>query len=135
MGPKLDFGDRFIRQVYILTICLTISISLILVVFNLKLFPSFLIGSVIGLSILWSIEFFVRRLVTPGKTIRTKYLLGFIALAKYTIIGILFYFLFRMEWLNTIAFAGGIVLVQGSIIILAVGLMVNAFKENDPDEL
>lgn len=135
MSSKLEFGDRFIRQVYILTICLTISISLILVVFNLKLFPSFLIGSIIGLSILWSIEFFVRKFVTPGKTSRTKYLLGFIALAKYTILGILFYFLFKMEWLNTFAFAGGIVLVQGSIIILAVGLMVNAFREKDPDKL
>ena len=135
MGSKLEFGDRFIRQVYILTISLTISISLILVFFNLKLFPSFLIGSIIGLSILWSIEFFVRKLVTPGKTSRTKYLLGFIALAKYTILGILFYFLFNMEWLNTFAFAGGIVLVQGSIIILAVGLMVNAFREKDPDKL
>ncbi|MCG9129612.1 ATP synthase subunit I [Candidatus Poribacteria bacterium] len=134
MGSKLEFGDRFIQRVYILTICLTVSISIVLLFLDYELLLSFLIGSIIGLSILWSIEFFIKSLVKPGKTQKTKYLLGFIALGKYTIIGLLFYFLFRLEWINTFAFAGGIILVQGSIIILAIGLMVNAFKGIDPDE-
>ncbi|MCY4401209.1 MAG: hypothetical protein OXD54_01375 [Candidatus Poribacteria bacterium] len=134
MGPTLEFGDRFIRQVYILTIILTIVISAVLLGFNLAALPSFLIGSVIGLSMFWSIEFVIRRLVRPGKTQKTKYLLGFIALGKYTVLGVLLYFLFQMKWLNVYAFGGGIVLVQGAIIIKAVGLMITILRKKDPEQ-
>ena len=50
MGPTLEFGDRFIRQVYVLTVCLTVAIAAVLLVFKRVALPSFLIGSVIGLS-------------------------------------------------------------------------------------
>ena len=96
--------------------------------------PSFLIGSAIGLSLFWSIEFMIRRLIRPGKTQKTKYLLSFIALGKYTLLGVLLFFLFRMKWLNIYAFGGGIVLVQGAIIIKAVGLMVAILRNKDPDQ-
>lgn len=134
MGPTLEFGDRFIRQVYILTIVLTVVISGVLLGFNLAALPSFLIGSVIGLSLFWSIEFVIRRLVRPGKTQKTKYLLGFIALGKYTVLGVLLYVLFQMEWLNVYAFGGGIVLVQVAIIIKAVGLMITILRKKDPEQ-
>jgi len=134
MGPTLEFGDRFIRQVYILTIILIIVISAVLLGFNLAALPSFLIGSVIGLSMFWSIEYVIRRLVRPGKTQKTKYLLGFIALGKYTVLGVLLYFLFQMKWLNVYAFGGGIVLVQGAIIIKAVGLMITILRKKDPEQ-
>ena len=134
MGPTLEFGDRFIKQVYILTICLTVGISVVLLIFKRNATPSFLIGSVIGLSLFWSLEFMIRRLVRPGKTQKTKYLLGFIAFGKYILFGVLLFFLFRMEWLNFYAFGGGIVLVQGAIIIKAVGLMVTILRNRDPDQ-
>ena len=42
MGPTLEFGDRFIRQVYVLTICLTVVIAAVLLVFKRVALPSFL---------------------------------------------------------------------------------------------
>jgi len=96
MGPVLEIGDRFIRHVYILTICLTGIISAALLGFKRDALPSFLIGSAISLSLFWSIEFVVRRLVRPGKTKRTKYLLGFIAIGKDTVLGGILYLLFKM---------------------------------------
>ncbi len=134
MGPTLEFGDRFIRQVYVLTICLTVVIAVVLLVFKCVALPSFLIGSVIGLSLFWSVEFVIRRLVRPGKTQKTKYLLGFIALSKYTVLGVLLYFLFRTKWMDIYAFGGGIVLVQIAIIIKAIGLMITILRKKDPDQ-
>ena len=135
MGPTLEFGDRFIKQVYVLTICLTVAITVALLIFKRIATPSFIIGSAIGLSLFWSIEFVIRRLIRPGKTQKTKYLLGFIAFGKYTILGVILYFLFnKAEWLNIYAFAGGIVLVQGAIIIKAIGLMLDVLRNKDPDQ-
>lgn len=135
MGPVLEIGDRFIRQVYILTICLTIAIGAALLGFKRPALPSFLIGSAISLSLFWSIEFAVRRLIQPGKTKRTKYLLGFVAIGKYTVLGVLLYFLFKMEWMNIYAFAGGIVLVQGAIIIKAVVLLMSILSNKGSNQL
>ena len=134
MGPVLEIGDRFIRHVYILTICLTVVISAALFGLKRDALPSFLIGSAISLSLFWSIEFVVRRLVQPGKTKRTKSVLGFIAIGKYTVLGGILYLLFKMEWMNIYAFAGGIVLVQGAIIIKAIGLMVAILSNKDPNQ-
>ena len=134
MGPVLEFGDRSIRHIYILTICLTVAIAAVLLVFKRFALPSFLIGSAISLSLFWSLEFVVRRLIRPGKTKRTKYLLGFIAIGKYTVLGGLLYVLFKMEWMNIYALAGGIALVQGAIIIKAISLMVPILSKKDPNE-
>jgi hypothetical protein len=134
MGPVLEFGDRFIRHIYVLTICLTVVVAAVLLGFKPSVLPSFLIGSAIGLSLFWSIEFMVRRLIRPGKTQKTKYLFGFITLGKYAVLGGLFYFLFRMEWVNVYAFAGGIVLLQGAFIIRAIGLMVSILSNKDHNQ-
>lgn len=134
MGPVLEIGDRFIRQVYILTLCLTVVISAVLFGFKRDAVPSFLVGSAISLSLFWSIEFVVRRLVRPGQTKRIKYVMGFIAMGKYALLGGLLYLLFRMAWMNIYAFAGGIALVQGAIIIKAVGLMVTILSNKDPNQ-
>ncbi|RKU37826.1 hypothetical protein C6496_09270 [Candidatus Poribacteria bacterium] len=131
MGPVLEVGDRFIRQVYILTICLTIVVGAVLLGFKRPALPSFLIGSIISLSLFWSIEFVVRRLIQPGRTNRTKYLLGFIAFGKYTVLGGILYFLFKTEWMNIYALAGGIALVQGAIIIKAIGLVMSILSNKD----
>ena len=135
MGPVLEIGDRFIRQVYILTICLTIVVGAALLGFKRPALPSFLIGSAISLSLFWSIEFAVRRLIQPGKTKRTKYLLGFVAIGKYTVLGVLLYFLFKTEWMNIYAFAGGIVLVQGAIIIKAIALLMSILSNKGSNQL
>ena len=135
MGPVLEIGDRFIRQVYILTICLTIVVGAVLLGLKRPALPSFLIGSAISLSLFWSIEFVVRRLIQPGKTKRTKYLLGFVAISKYTVLGILLYFLFKTEWMNIYALAGGIVLVQGAIIIKAIILLMSILSNKDSNQL
>ena len=134
MGPVLEFGDRSIRHIYILTICLTVVIAAALLGFKRSALPSFLIGSAISLSLFWSLEFVVRRLVQPGKTKRTKYLLGFIALGKYTVLGGLLYLLFKMEWLNIYALAGGIALVQGAIILKAISLLVSILSNKDSNQ-
>ena len=76
----------------------------------------------------------IRRLIRPGKTQKTKYLLGFIALGKYTVLGVILYFLFNTKWLNIYAFAGGIILVQGAIILKAIGLMITILRNKDPDQ-
>ncbi len=134
MGPALEIGDRFIRHVYVLTICLTVVVAAVLYGFKRLALPSFLIGSTISLSLFWSIEFVVRRLVQPGKTKRTKYLLGFIAIGKYTVLGVLLYLLFKTEWMNIYAFAGGIVLVQGAIIIKAIGLLMSILSNKNSNQ-
>lgn len=134
MGPVLEIGDRFIRQVYILTLCLTVVISAVLFGFKRDAVPSFLVGSAISLSLFWSIEFVVRRLVRPGQTKRIKYVMGFIAMGKYALLGGLLYLLFRTAWMNIYAFAGGIALVQGAIILKAVGLMVTILSNKDPNQ-
>ncbi|MDE0469281.1 MAG: ATP synthase subunit I [Candidatus Poribacteria bacterium] len=134
MGPVLEIGDRFIRHVYVLTICLTVVIGAVLLGFKPSLLPSFLLGSALGLSLFWSIEFLVRRLIRPGKSQKTKYLFGFITLGKYAVLGVLFYFLFRMEWMNVYAFAGGIALLQGAFIIKAIGLIVSILSNKDHDQ-
>ena len=131
MRPILEVGDRFIRQVYVLTICLTVIVSAVLLAVKRPALPSFLIGSAISLSLFWSMEFAVRRLIRPGKSKKTKYLLGFIALGKYTVLGVCLYFLFKMDWMNVYALAGGIALVQGAIVIKAIGLMVGILSNKD----
>lgn len=134
MGPVLEFGDRSIRHIYILTICLTVVVAAVLLGFKRSALPSFLIGSAISLSLFWSLEFAVRRLIQPGKTRRTKYLLGFIALGKYTVFGGLLYLLFKMEWMNIYALAGGIALVQGAIILKAISLLVSILSNKDSNQ-
>ena len=134
MGPVLEFGDRSIRHIYILTICLTVVIAGVLFVFKRLAVPSFLIGSAISLSLFWSLAFVIRRLMRPGKTKRAKYLLGFITLGKYIVLGGLLYLLFKMEWMNIYALAGGIALVQGAIILKAISLAVPILSNKDSSQ-
>ncbi len=135
MGPVLEFGDRFIRHTYVLTICLTVAIAAVLLVFKRLALPSFLIGSAIGLSLFWSLDFAVRRLIRPGKTQKTKYLFGFISLGKYAVLGVCLYFLFnKVEWMNVYAFAGGVALVQGAIIIKAISLLMSILSNKGPNQ-
>lgn len=95
MGTALKHEDRSIRTIYLLTLCLTITVILeALIKGEASTLPIFLIGSSIGFSLFWSIEFAARKVVLSEKTQQTKYLQGTIFFCRYTVLGGLFYFLF-----------------------------------------
>ncbi|MDE0635717.1 MAG: AtpZ/AtpI family protein [Candidatus Poribacteria bacterium] len=95
MGAVLELEDRSIRTIYLLTLCLTITVVVeALIKRESSTLPIFLIGSAIGFSLFWSIEFAARKVVLSEKTRQSKYLQGIIFFSRYTVLGGLFYFLF-----------------------------------------
>ena len=97
MGAVLEFEDRSIQTIYLLTLCLTITVVVeALIKGESSTLPIFLIGSTIGFSLFWSIELITRKVVLPGKTEQTKYLQGIIFFSRYAVLGGLFYFLFAL---------------------------------------
>ncbi len=128
MSTRFEVDDRFIRQVYVLNIILTVLISGVLLWFKRMTVPSFLIGSAMSLSMLWTLEFTVRRLIRPGKSAQTKHVLAAIAFGKYLVLGVCLYLLFKMNWLNIYALAGGIALTQLVFIFKAIGLIISVLS-------
>lgn len=129
--PPPEVDDRFLRQVYYLTLFLSAIITITLCVY--RKFPiaiSFAVGSFISLSMLWSLEFVVRNLVKPGKSTKTKHWIGLIAFGKYAIIGVALYLLFGTGWLNMYALAIGIGMVQGIIVLKGIGLIFSVIRYN-----
>ena len=127
MGSQSPFevDDKFLRQVYRLTVILAIVGTVILwAVYSTPEGMSFAIGSFLSLSAILSLEFVVRRLVKPGGPSRAKRWIGFILLGKYTVIFGGFYLLMKADWLNVYALAAGIGVVQLVIILKAVKLMI-----------
>ena len=95
MGAALEFEDRFIRNIYLFTLGLTVSVVVeALIKGAFSALPIFLIGSAIGFSLFWSIEFAARQVVLTEKTKQTKSLLSMIFFGRYTVLGVLLYFLF-----------------------------------------
>jgi hypothetical protein len=95
MGAALEFEDRFIRNIYLFTLGLTVSVVVeALLKGKSSTLPIFLIGSAIGFSLFWSIEFAARQVVLTEKTKQTKSLLSMIFFGRYTVLGVLLYFLF-----------------------------------------
>ncbi len=102
MGAALEFEDRSIRNIYLFTFGLTVSVVVeALIKGAFSALPIFLIGSTIGFSLFWSIEFAARRVVLTEKTKPTKYLLNMIFLGRYTVLGGLLYFLFNFLFAST----------------------------------
>ena len=127
-----EIDDRFLLQVYRLTTVLAlIAMPVLWAVYGLPAGLSFAIGSLLSLSAILSLEFIIRRMVKPGGSQRTKRWIGVIALGKYTIIFVGFYFLMKANWLNVYARAAGIGLVQVVIILKAVVLMINILSKNN----
>ena len=94
MGAVLELEDRFIRNIYLLTFCLIVSVVVeALLKGESSAFPGFLIASAIGFSLFWSIELIVRKVVLSDKMELTKRLLGIIVFPRYTVLGMLIYFL------------------------------------------
>ena len=133
MDAKAHFqaDDQFLRQVYRLTLILAVVITGALCVYSLPMGLSFAIGGLVSLSMLWSLEFVIRGTIKPGKSKKTKRWLGFIALGKYTILFVGFYFLIKADWLNVYVLAIGIGLVQLVIILKAIGMMASILHHGD----
>ena len=126
-----EVDDKFLRQVYRLTVALTIVGTVILwAVYGAPVGLSFAIGGFLSLSAILSLEFVVRRMVKPGGPSRAKRWIGFILLGKYTVIFVGFYLLMKADWLNVYALAAGIGLVQLVIILKAVKLMTGILFGN-----
>ena len=128
---RFQVDDGFLRQVYRLTLILAVVVTIGLCVYRLPIGLSFAIGSFVSLSMLWSLEFVVRCLITPGQSTKAKRWLGLIALGKYSILFGGFYFLIKTNWLNAYALAGGIGLVQVVIILKAIGMMFSILRRGD----
>lgn len=127
-----EIDDRFLLQVYRLTTVLAlIAMPILWGVYGLPAGLSFAIGSLLSLSAILSLEFIIRRMVKPGGSQRTKRWIGFIALGKYTVIFVGFYFLTKANWLNVYALAAGIGLVQVVIILKAVAMMIGILSKNN----
>ena len=121
-----EIDDRFLLQVYRLTTILAlIAMPVLWAVYGLPAGLSFAIGSLLSLSAILSLEFIIRRMVKPGGWI------GCIALGKYTIIFVGFYFLMKADWLNVYALAAGIGLVQVVIILKAIAMMIGILSKNN----
>ncbi|MDE0482408.1 MAG: hypothetical protein OXI67_07535 [Candidatus Poribacteria bacterium] len=90
----MELEDQFIRNIYLLTFCLIVSVVVeALLKGESSAFPGFLIVSAIGFSLFWSIELIARKVVLSDKTELTKRLLGIIVFPRYTVLGVLLYFL------------------------------------------
>ena len=97
MGAVLKFENRSIRDIYLFIFPFTIVViveALITEALITSTLPIFLIGSTIGYSLFWLIEFVVWRFILLGKTKQTKYVQGVIFFSRYTVLGGLLYFLF-----------------------------------------
>ena len=97
MGAVLKFENRSILDIYsFITISTMVVIveALITEALITSTLPIFLIGSTIGYSLFWLIEFVVWRFILLGKTKQTKDLQGIIFFSRYTVLGGLLYFLF-----------------------------------------
>ncbi len=97
MDAIFELEDRFIRDIYLFIFPFTIVVileALISEALITSTLPIFLIGSTIGYSLFWLIEFVGWRFILLGKTKQTKYVQGVIFFSRYTVLGGLLYFLF-----------------------------------------
>lgn len=97
MGAVLKFENRSISDIYFFIFTFTpvvIVEALITETMITTTLPIFLIGTTIGYSLFWLIEFVVWRFILLGKTKQTKDLQGIIFFSRYTVLGGLLYFLF-----------------------------------------
>ena len=120
-----------LQQIYYLSLVLMIILSVVFeIVFGFLTTISFVVGSFFSLGSVFTLGFFVRRMVKPGSSTKTKRWLGLIALGKYALIAVGFYALVKVEWLNVYSLAVGVALVQLAVILEAIKLMVLILLRN-----
>jgi hypothetical protein len=126
---KWGIDLQFLSRVYRIGILAEILISGALCFYRFKAGLSFAVGGAISLSLLWSLEYVVRRVIvhSPQKTQRIILLMAF---GKYLVIGVTFYFILKYQWLNVPALAAGIGLAYAIIFFNAFSILFNALKEN-----
>ena len=128
---SFEVDGRFLRQIYYLSVVLTIVLSVLFgIVYGFPTALSFVVGSFFSLGSIFTLEFVVRLMVKPGSSTKTKRWLGLIALGKYSLIAVGFYALVKAEWLNVYSLAVGVVLVQLVVILKAIKLMVLVLLRN-----
>lgn len=99
MRAVLKFDNRSIRDIYYFIITFTVVVIIEALITALRTgevftLPIFLIGSTIGYTLFWLIEFVVWRFILLAKTKQTKFLQGVILFSRYTVLGGLLYFHF-----------------------------------------
>ena len=106
MSAVLELENRFIRYTYYLILVLALMVNGETLKGESSSFTILLIGSTIGLSLFWFIEFAARQVALFGKTEQTKRLLGIIVLGKWAVLGgltcFLLYFLLSLDSIDVI---------------------------------
>ena len=130
-GSLFGVDGGFLRQIYYLSLFLMIGLSVVFgIVYGFPTTISFVVGSFFSFGSVFTLGFFVRRMVKPGSSTKTKRWLGLIALGKYALIAVGFYALVKAEWLNVYSLAVGVALVQLAVILEAIKLMVLVLLRN-----
>ena len=114
MGAVLELENRFIRYTYYLIFVLTLMVNGETLKGESSSFPIILIGSTIGLSLFWFIEFAARQVTLFKKTEQTTRLVGIIVLGRCAVLGgltyFLFYYLLSLDSIDTFALITWIVI-------------------------
>ncbi|MFQ6041656.1 MAG: ATP synthase subunit I [Candidatus Poribacteria bacterium] len=126
---KWGIDLRFLSRVYRIGILADILISCGLCFYSIKAGLSFAVGGAISLSLLWSLDYIVRRTITPQPK-KPKLIILLMAFLKYLAIGVAFYFILKYKWLNVPALAAGLGLAYAIIFLNGFTILLNALKEN-----
>ena len=132
---SFEVDGQLLRQIYYASVVLAVALSSLFgILYGFSTTLSFVVGSFFSLGAILTLEFVVRLMVRPGSRAKTKRWLSLVALGKYALISIGFYFLMKANWLNTYSFAIGVGLVQIVVILKAIKLMVLIPLHNKTDK-
>jgi len=132
---SFEVDGQLLRQIYYASVVLAVALSSLFgILYGFSTTLSFVVGSFFSLGAILTLEFVVRLMVRPGSSAKTKRWLSLVALGKYALISIGFYFLMKANWLNTYSFAIGVGLVQIVVILKAIKLMVLIPLHNKTDK-
>ena len=132
---SFEVDGQLLRQIYYASVVLAVALSSLFgILYGFSTTLSFVVGSFFSLGAILTLEFVVRLMVRSGSSAKTKRWLGLVALGKYALISIGFYFLMKANWLNTYSFAIGVGLVQIVVILKAIKLMVLIPLHNKTDK-
>ncbi len=93
MSTVLKLGNRYIHHLYFYIGVFYWATALVMLTKKPSTLSIFLIGSSIGFTLFWSIEFAARWCVRSWETKYAKYLPDIIVLGRYTVLCVLLYFL------------------------------------------
>lgn len=129
LQDKWGIDLRFLSRVYRIGIIADILISCALCFYRFKAGLSFAVGGAISLSLLWSLEYVVRRTIVPHPK-KAQRIILLVAFLKYLVIGVAFYFILKYKWLNVPALAAGLGLAYAIIFFNGFSILFSALREN-----